>query len=229
MTKNYDARTLLAFGITLASVIGISVLALVIVITGDADGKAQGVLNAVLPLFGTWVGTVLAYYFSRENFESAAANTERLVRQLTPEEVLRSTPVTAVMVKEIFSVQDQSMRVQDLLDELDKKDYKRLPIVTDARVIQALLYREDLRAYLLSVSEAARAQGSKTIKDVLDERPELDKPRGFVSERATLSTARDEMERIDKCQVVFVSKTGRSDEPILGMLTNTDIARHARV
>ena len=49
-------------------------------------GFVKDVLTIVLPLVGTWVGTVLAFYFSRENFVAAASQTASLVRQLTPEQ-----------------------------------------------------------------------------------------------------------------------------------------------
>lgn len=39
-------------------------------------------------------GTVLAYYFFRDNYESASTNTIRAVRQLSLEERLRAIPVT---------------------------------------------------------------------------------------------------------------------------------------
>ncbi|MBV7336890.1 hypothetical protein KFU94_53410 [Chloroflexi bacterium TSY] len=97
-----DARTYLAFGITIAAVIGIIILSTTIIAAaseGMSSDAAQHVLNTVLPLFGTWVGTVLAYYFSRENFDAATASTQRLVRQLSPEERLRSIPVSEVTIK----------------------------------------------------------------------------------------------------------------------------------
>jgi hypothetical protein len=99
-----DARTLLAFGITTAAVLGITILSWVTIATADAaaNGRAQNVLNAVLPLFGTWVGTVLAYYFARENFEAASNSTSQLVSQLTPDEKLRSIPVASVMTRSGF-------------------------------------------------------------------------------------------------------------------------------
>ena len=32
----------------------------------------QLLFSSLLPLFGSWVGTVLAYYFSKDNYEAAA-------------------------------------------------------------------------------------------------------------------------------------------------------------
>ena len=45
------------------------------------------VFNALLPLLGTWVGTVLAYYFSRKNFESASQSVERMVSLTTDQKL----------------------------------------------------------------------------------------------------------------------------------------------
>src|SRR5262249_27989511 len=58
----------------------------------------QMVFNALLPLFGTWVGTVLAYYFSRKNFESASQSVERLVT-LTTEQKLGQLSVGKEMLR----------------------------------------------------------------------------------------------------------------------------------
>jgi hypothetical protein len=40
---------------------------------GNRDGITRLVFVSVLPLFGTWVGTVLAFYFISRNLETATA------------------------------------------------------------------------------------------------------------------------------------------------------------
>src|SRR5215216_1658496 len=104
MRLPFDARTGLALGITTIAILGITCLSVVVVANQDTGviDRAQNVFNAVLPLFGTWVGTVLAYYFSRENFAAASDSTQQLVRDLK-EERLNSTLVADVMIKTIFS------------------------------------------------------------------------------------------------------------------------------
>jgi hypothetical protein len=52
------------------------------------------VFSSVLPLLGTWVGTVLAFYFARENLAAATESTLRLAGLET------TTPVTNVMIRE---------------------------------------------------------------------------------------------------------------------------------
>src|SRR5262249_10220259 len=56
------------------------------------------VFTALLPLLGTWVGTVLAYYFSRKNFETASQSVERMVT-LTTEQRLAQTAVNDQMLR----------------------------------------------------------------------------------------------------------------------------------
>jgi predicted transcriptional regulator len=213
-----DARTILAFGITLAAVLGITWLSLVIV-KGDPN-KAQNVLNSVLPLFGTWVGTVLAYYFSRENFEAASTSAERL---LTKEERLRSIPVARVMIKNIISSNDLDDKVEDIFKLLTGKDGKRyLPILKPSRALEALLYREGIMSYLYDIPAVDRPK--KTLKDLLQERPELNQDAAFVSEKKTLADAKEALEKID-CKVVLVTASGDPKEPVVGLLTSTDIVR----
>jgi len=226
MFKNLDARTFLALFITIVTVVAITVMAVVTIVASDsgAGERAQGVMNVVLPLFGTWIGTVLAYYFSRENFESAAARTQELIQQITPEERLKATPVEGVMVKNVFSISDKKTTVQEAYRQLQERNIKRLLIVDNNSVLEALVFVEGLTGYLLTVAEAARAE--KTLGDLLAERADLIQPVAFVAANAFLADAKTAMEE-KKTKVVLVTRNGRASEPILGILTNTDIAKHS--
>jgi CBS-domain-containing membrane protein len=170
---------------------------------------------------------VLAYYFSRENFESAADKTERLIRQLTPEEQLAAVAVTDVMVRSIYSVKDTSRTIAEVLADLERNDLKRLPVLNDAGALKALLYREGLIKYLADFQEPGRSQ--KTFDGILRAVPKLTHEPAFIKSEATLADARNAMQQISNCKVVFVTQTGATDEPVLGMLTNSDIAKHARI
>lgn len=225
MKFQFDARICLAFGITSVALVGIIWLA-VVIINADAK-KAENVLNSILPLFGAWVGTVLAYYFSRENFEAASTSTERLVRQLAPEERLRSIPVANVMTKTIFSISDLSDKVQDVHNRATTKEDKRyLPILQKSGALEALLYREGLMSYLYGIPEADRP--GKTIGDLLREKPDFKRPAAYVREAGTLAEAKEALEKIENCKVVLVTKTGASTDPVVGLLTSTDISKYSR-
>src|SRR2546429_9060008 len=57
--------------------------------TRDFFDIAKYVLGVLLPVIGAWVGTVLAFYFGKENFEAASRSAANLVRQLSPREKLQ--------------------------------------------------------------------------------------------------------------------------------------------
>jgi hypothetical protein len=38
----------------------------------EVAAAAKDILATLLPVIGTWIGTVLAFFYSKENFESAA-------------------------------------------------------------------------------------------------------------------------------------------------------------
>jgi hypothetical protein len=84
-----SARTWLAIGLPVASLLAVTILSIVIINREDASDKgaaAQNVLHTVLPLVGTWVGTIIAFYFTKENFEAATRSVTDMARQLTSTE-----------------------------------------------------------------------------------------------------------------------------------------------
>src|SRR5258705_11868852 len=70
---------------------------------GAKDGESfKGVkelLNILLPLVGTWMGTILAFYFSRDNFEAANNSVQQMVKQITTDEKLQEFKASDVMIK----------------------------------------------------------------------------------------------------------------------------------
>ena len=56
-----------------------------------ADSKsnaADRAFSMLVPMIGTWIGTVIAYYFSGENFERASQSVSKLVDQVTLEKLI---------------------------------------------------------------------------------------------------------------------------------------------
>ncbi len=93
-SPNGSSRSVLAYGILIFSGLAIAGSAVMAIIVDR--GNAITIVNIVLPVITSWVGTILAFYFGRENFEAANQQVLQLVRRLTPEE--RSTAsVTSIM------------------------------------------------------------------------------------------------------------------------------------
>jgi hypothetical protein len=136
-------RLILAFSVLGISIIGIFLLAWKILDLADpAQDKletAKTVFTAILPVLATWVGTVLAYYFSRENFESANRNVREMVNKVTSMEKLQSVSVSKALIpiKDMvcfrLSVQKPDEGAvflhEDLIGLLKNKNRNRLPIL----------------------------------------------------------------------------------------------------
>jgi predicted transcriptional regulator len=169
---------------------------------------------------------VLAYYFSRENFEAASKSTQQSVGLFAPEEKLRSIPVADVMTKDIYKISDLNAMLTKVLSDLQSKNIKRVPILKQNGSLHALLYLEGIISYMFEIPEADRSK--KTIDNLLTEKPGLMQKPAFVGETATLADAKAAMEKVRLCKVVFVTKDGSENDPIFGLLTNTDIAKYSR-
>lgn len=73
-------RERIAFAVLAASIFAIFAISIGIVLAAkeeERDTVAQQVMSSTLPLYGTWVGTILAFYFSRNAFEAAATASDR--------------------------------------------------------------------------------------------------------------------------------------------------------
>jgi hypothetical protein len=230
----YEAkiRGYLALGITIVPILSILILG-IMVINSDKS-KGQTVFNAVLPIFGAWVSTVLAYFFSRENFESASRSVERMAKYLTSQEKLESTPVSSVMIRRDMMVvcdDPPNTILMDISAQLENKDLQRLPILDKTGVPIALLYLTDIMNYLYKDKSTISEDDRKklTVENLLAEKPNYKKCFVIIAENQTLADAQKELSKIPDSRVVLVTKGGRLTDPVVGLLTLLDIVRNAQV
>jgi hypothetical protein len=213
-----------------------SSLAVILIISGVAIALADNrssmsrlVFTSVLPLLGTWVGTVLAFYFARENLEAATDSTLALAGGRT------ETVVTKVMIREadilahdLAANEDPKAvtlaAVRETMGKMDPPG-RRVPIRDANRVVLYVLHDSTLAAYAEELPAGEKVD-DKTIGDLLDDPKyrQLIEANGFVSEKATISEARTVMTSIENCNDVFVTPTGKRDERAVGWLTNTLLA-----
>ena len=103
-----ELRGRLAQTVTTWALIAIALLGIVIIaIAGynasipstDVEARrefldaAKYVFASVLPVVAAWVGTVMAFYFGKENFKAATDSVSQIARQLTSQEKLGQTNV----------------------------------------------------------------------------------------------------------------------------------------
>jgi hypothetical protein len=232
-------REWLATIVVVVSLVAVALLGVMSTRKGDA-GAAKDILTMILPMIGTWVGTVLAFYFGKEQLEAATRSVTAIARELTPEEKLRSLKVATKMIPraevKVFTEEPDKLKLLDAIAELDKaKKGNRLPILTtDGRPFQ-VIHRSIIDRFIAKSAAAGKTVDelrALTLADLLQDSDFKDLSKGtfaIVAQTATLADAKRAMESLPWCQDVFVSQSGASAEPVVGWVTNAIIEANSRV
>ena len=243
------ARTTIAKWVIGGSAGGLIALGFAMILTaetGNTGPAAEKVFTMLVPLLGTWVGTVLAYYFSGENFERASQSVTRLVEQVSEKKLRRvsvreaMTPRHAITVLELEPGDDEGAEInleKKLLDLL-KDPITRIPVFDSegkAKYIihQSLLFRFIAEKTIEMTDQTPPFEVPKqTLKDFLDHKNMKEIVSGtftFVSIEGTLADAKDAMDKLPKCQDVFVTDDGTKGKPVVGWVTNTNISKYTQL
>lgn len=209
------------------------------------------VFASILPLLGTWVGTVLAFYFSGENFESANRNVRQLVdKYITAAEKLEKVKVIDVMIPaskiDSFTLTDEldenTVLLSDLLKFLTEKKRYRLPVLTANSVMKYIVHRSEIdrRISEIITGDAAVENPIDVSKKLtfndLSKPQSLESKYGFgsgfavIAENSSLADAKQAMESIsDYCRDVIITKSGNKEEPVIGWISNVIITQQLSV
>ncbi|HLH89988.1 MAG TPA: hypothetical protein VKX28_16165 [Xanthobacteraceae bacterium] len=248
-------RAKLGIYVVIGSSIGVVLLGLTVIIAAGARGgaadvqaTAQTIFTGLLPLLGTWVGTVLAFYFSKENFESASRSTLDVVRSVSErlkviriaEKMMPANSIIKAFLSDSNKLDDLTLKdVQGLFDHVGSNGQKisRVLIVRKDGVCVGILHRSVWMEMLVLGAQQATPViiQSDALGKVLDLpyqskvgskfREFITKTLAYVAQSGTLADAKSAMEAISGCQDVIVTATGKPDEAMLGWLSNVDIAR----
>jgi hypothetical protein len=235
--RNWLALLVLGF-----SIFSVTLLAVIVMLLHR--DQAQNVMSSVLPLLGSWVGTILAYYFSKENFEAATKSVSELAKQITPQEKLRSTPVKDKMIKRgsmhiqpvTTTETDEQLMLADILNRLvEAKKGQRIPFLNERDNPLYVIHRSSIDRFLtdkFASSSPPTDIKTLTLRELLDAlglKDRGDKTFAVVKEDATLADAKAAMESIPGCQDVFITKSGTMSEPVVGWITNVMIESESKV
>lgn len=111
----------------------------------------------------------------------------------------------------------------------------RIPVVDEKNLLKYLIHQSILFKFIAdkSVESASTASpydiNTQHLSDFVNDpavNEFVEKSLVFVSKATTLGEAKQKMEATKNCQDVFVTETGLPTEPMLGWLTNVDIARN---
>ncbi len=103
-----------------------------------------------------------------------------------------------------------------------------------------MIHRGIFYQFLYTQSAELKAQGKSpdtdtiTLSELLSSaddkfRKPLTRGLGFISLDANLLDAKRIIDATEECQDVFVTQTGKPNEPVLGLLTNNRIFQHVKV
>jgi hypothetical protein len=197
---------------------------------GGAQTISLQVFNALIPLFGTWVGTVLAFYFSSKNFESAA----RATRELLGDDRLRQIPVRQAWIpvdqikaKAIPAGKTEADITVDELKAMLVDKVTRIPIWDDNKVVKCILHKSLIFEFL-ATKPAALVDPKLSDLLAVGHLKELALAIGFIAQDDTLAGAKRAMESKSRCQDVFVTTNGKSDSAVVGWITNIEIAKNSK-
>jgi hypothetical protein len=214
----------------------------------------QMVFNALLPVIATWVGTVIAFYFGKANFEAASKSAQDMVKQFAnSDDKLRATKVSDPNImrplaeitfnKDIVSKKDEEIMVQkDLIDFMDdpKNLGDRLPVFDPKNCIRYIIHESTLNEFARKLSSAKypnlkdKAIDTITLAQMVnnaddDMHNKLINCLIFVAKTATLLEAKEKMQANKWSQDVFVTDNGIASEPVIGWITNNKIVEMSKI
>ena len=202
-------------------------------------GEDDKILQVILPLWGTWIGTVLAFYFGKTNFEVANQSYQETVKTLNANEKIAQLYVKNHMTTDITFLEyhdSKDEKIADILEDERFRNFNRFPIFENG-IVKCIINRGLFYEFIqLKVKDGMETSLIKelTLNNLLQEEErsiqnKLERNFVVVSMDATLLDAKNAIDTIPECEVVFVTKTGRKDEPVCGLITNSQILKEATV
>jgi hypothetical protein len=226
----------LVFSIVFATlVIGLLILVKNLFFKDGCDLTFIG--QTLLPLWATWVGTILAFYFGKSNFEAATKSYQEIIKTLTPEEKMASIKVQNVMIpfNQIEYIQYKepySEKIENILKNPKFKEFNRFAFIDDNKILKYMIHKVQFTNYIASKAFEKEDVTTFTFDKFLSENKDnkyVLNTSTFVSITSNLLDAKQKMDSIKECQDVFITQTGKDTEPILGLITNNIILDNAKV
>jgi hypothetical protein len=203
----------------------------------DQSEATRLVFVSILPLFGTWVGTVLAYYFAKENLKQAADTvgssikaTADLAGLWTPTTLVKDamTPANRVETYSLHASEIlEDIGLRGLWDRLDGRPFDGIPIVNDATVPQAFIARTDLTQFAATndgkVPEVFDTAKIRNLATTPEELKKLLHRFVTASPETTLGAASDKLATVPDAKTILVTTDGTENTTLQGIVTSSDI------
>jgi hypothetical protein len=215
-------------------VIGISAIVLLFVTykilshsNADTDDY-QFVYSSILPLLGTWVGSVLAFYFGKENYEAASRQYEKMIDKLTPE-ILDDVMVNQIMISKKTMVLKKwedikAKTVKEVTDFMMEIDKSRLPILDAQGKIKYIIHASILSKPVKDASDKSQpVDTTQKMEDFIKIYTGMVDQIVLVKENEILEKVREKLNATPNCKDVFVEDANGN---LLGWITDTLVLRY---
>jgi hypothetical protein len=157
----YSSEFTLVFVLILALLVTIGII---FIFSSGTDRK--DLLAIILGAFGAWIGAGAAYFFGRENMDSA---TESMLKmRMTPQDILNNTPLRSMKYSPIprtFTKDDLIKTVLEWFQEDPERFFAVL--LTDKETVDKTMHLEAVSRYLLDDKNKADKE-KDTLARVID-------------------------------------------------------------
>jgi len=244
-------KNVIYFSLATVGILGLAAISAAVFLgDGDKDvgiadkrfALVRDTFTMLLPVLGTWVGTMLAFYFSRENFAEAAKQTANLVKQLSPEQKLEQIPVVEAMisledmtaVKYTLSKPEDKVKLwEDIVEGVfNKYDKNRLPILDDAGRVKYVIHRSIIDKFIAEKAISGDTDAkSLSLSDMIasDNYGQVAAAFGAVGKTTKLIAVKQQIDGNPNCSDVFVTEDGTKNSRAVGWITNVIVAEKAKL
>ncbi len=234
------------------NVIAVGILLIVAFVTGiitiralsctDTESGLDYISKTVLPLVGTWMGALIAYYFAKDNFDATSKQINKVIDTLTPEKQLAGKKVKDEMIPisaiESLEYDDELLNrsiLDGILEDERFKNRNRFPVFEN-KVCKYVIHKSTFYEFIaLMLGKMGLDEIKKlTFGDLLKTEEErirryLTGSVEFVASDATMLDAKRLMDSNKNCEDVMVTDAGNKNEKVLGWITDVEIAKNAKV
>lgn len=220
------SRNIIASIILILSIGGIVALAIFFYtssIASERDETGRNIFNTLLPVITTWVGTVLAFYFGRENFEAASNRYEQIITRLTPD-LLDDVLVEQIMIDKETMVSyelndaNKAKKVADIVISMEDIRKSRLPIIEND-IVKYIIHKSTFNDALIKIGKEI------TLKDLIDNASYLPLITSFMTIKRTvmLESLQNELKNKTTVKDIFILD---DNNKVAGWLTDTQIKKY---
>jgi len=225
-------------------ILGIASILLIITLYCIEDYSWETAFTAIVGLVGTWVGAVIAFYFSKENFDAASESTQKLVDSITTsKDKLNAVKASSAMIlmsqiTMLTLMKGKKMEEYKLTEILTKylSSKNRLPIINEDGTIFGIMHKSLLVEFITNQAINGSKPADLSLAKLLDDKnSKAQVLKGFstVKESDSLMSTKMIMEKLSVdgiiCSDVFVTSDGSKNSKVIGWITNVEIAKHSIV